>query len=137
VVRPFHMAFPVHDLDAARAFYAGVLGCREGRSDTDWVDFDLYGHQIVAHRVPAMPERGSNPVDGHAVPVPHFGVVLDMQEWHALAARLEEARVPFVIPPTVRFAGQVGEQATFFVRDPSGNALEFKAFAEPERLFAR
>jgi uncharacterized protein len=135
-LRPFHLAFPVDDLAAARAFYSGVLGCAEGRSAADWVDFDFYGHQIVAHLAP----RGagsSNPVDGHDVPVPHFGVVLTMDQWRALAARVEAAGVTFGIAPYVRFAGQPGEQATMFFRDPSGNALEFKAFASDAMLFAR
>jgi hypothetical protein len=135
---PFHLAFPVHDLAAARAFYGGLLGCPEGRSAEDWVDFDFFGHQIVAHLVP---ESGaglaSNPVDGHDVPVPHFGAVLDMTAWEELAARLEAAGVEFAIPPTVRFRGEAGEQATMFFRDPSGNALEIKAMSNPENLFAR
>ncbi len=138
-MRPFHLAFPVHDLDAARSFYGGVLGCSEGRSAERWIDFDLYGHQIVTHLADDM-EPGpaaSNPVDGHDVPVPHFGVVLEMGDWKALAQRLEEAGVQFGIPPTVRFAGQVGEQATMFFNDPSGNALEFKAFADDSQLFAK
>jgi extradiol dioxygenase family protein len=139
---PFHIAFPVHDLEAARAFYGGLLGCPEGRSDTRWIDFDLYGHQIVAHLKP-RPEAASgadeahhNPVDGHEVPVPHFGVVLQMPQWTALAERLTAADVKFVIAPYVRFAGQPGEQATMFFLDPSGNALEFKAFADMGQLFA-
>ncbi len=134
---PFHLAFPVHDLRAARDFYGALLGCREGRSSEAWVDFDLYGHQIVAH---LAPERCGvalrNPVDGHAVPVPHFGVILPMPEWQRLAEHLRSAGVPFVIEPYVRFAGQPGEQATMFFCDPSGNALEFKAFADPSRIFA-
>jgi uncharacterized protein len=135
---PFHLAFPVDDLAAARAFYGGLLGCAEGRSADEWVDFDLYGHQIVAHLAPeAVRARATNPVDGEDVPVPHFGVVLTMGEWKALAQRLESAGVDFVIPPTVRFAGQPGEQATMFFRDPAGNALEFKAMADPAKLFAR
>ena len=135
---PFHLAFPVHDLMAARAFYGALLGCPEGRSAEDWVDFDFFGHQIVAHLVPGIEARGaSNPVDGHDVPVPHFGAVLDMAAWQELAARLEAAGVDFAIPPTVRFRGQAGEQATMFFRDPSGNALEIKAMANPENLFAR
>jgi hypothetical protein len=135
---PFHLAFPVHDLAAARAFYGGLLGCREGRSAEDWVDFDFFGHQIVAHLVPgADTVRASNPVDGHDVPVPHFGAVLGMPAWEKLAARLEAAGVDFAIPPTVRFRGQPGEQATMFFRDPSGNALEIKAMAKPENLFVR
>ena len=135
---PFHLAFPVHDLAAARAFYGGLLGCPEGRSADEWVDFDFFGHQIVAHLVPRSDARAaSNPVDGHEVPVPHFGAVLDMAMWDALAARLEAAGVEFAIPPTVRFRGEPGEQATMFFRDPSGNALEIKAMARPENLFAR
>ena len=135
---PFHLAFPVHDLAAARAFYGGLLGCPEGRSSDQWVDFDFFGHQIVAHLVPGCDARaGSNPVDGHEVPVPHFGAVLDMAAWDALAERLEAAGVDFAIPPTVRFRGEPGEQATMFFRDPSGNALEIKAMATPGNLFAR
>ena len=135
---PFHLAFPVHDLAAARAFYGGLLGCPEGRSAEDWVDFDFRGHQIVAHLVPDAGARAaSNPVDGHDVPVPHFGLVLAITDWEKLAARLEAADVAFVIPPTIRFRGQPGEQATMFFRDPSGNAIETKAFADLGRLFAR
>ena len=135
---PFHLAFPVHDLAAARAFYGGLLGCPEGRSAEHWIDFDLYGHQIVAHLNPAgaAGDALANPVDGHDVPVPHFGVVLDMDEWQALADRLTAAGVSFGIAPHIRFKGQVGEQATMFFRDPSGSALEFKAFADPALLFA-
>jgi uncharacterized protein len=137
-LQPFHLAFPVHDLAAARAFYGGLLGCREGRSADQWIDFDLYGHQIVAHLDPAAGPAGhSNPVDGHDVPVPHFGVVLGWDDWHALADRLTAAGVAFGIAPHIRFKGQVGEQATMFFRDPSGNALEFKAFQDPDQLFAR
>ena len=133
---PFHLAFPVDDLDAARRFYGDVLGCPEGRSAEEWIDFDLYGHQIVAHRVPrAM--RATNPVDGEEVPVPHFGIVLPMDEWKALAERLRGAGTPFVIEPTVRFEGEPGEQATMFFLDPAGNALEFKAMANPANLFAK
>lgn len=135
---PFHLAFPVDDLAAARRFYGELLGCREGRSAEEWVDFDLYGHQIVAHLAPnAANARATNPVDGEQVPVPHFGIVLPMDEWTALAARLEGAGVDFVIAPTIRFAGQPGEQATMFFLDPAGNALEFKAMAEPGSLFAK
>jgi uncharacterized protein len=138
VVTPFHIAFPVHDLDAARAFYGGLLGCREGRSAETWIDFDLYGHQIVAHLSARRPEPAAeSTVDGHRVPVPHFGVILTMDEWRALAERLRDAGVKFVIEPYVRFEGQPGEQATMFVVDPSGNALEFKAFADFGRIFAR
>ena len=137
-MRPFHLAFPVHDLAAARAFYGGVLGCREGRSSDHWIDFDLYGHQIVAHLDgEAQPAGMTNPVDGHDVPVPHFGVVLTMDDFHALADRLKAAGTRFVIAPHIRFKGQVGEQATMFFRDPSGNALEFKAFADDAMLFAK
>jgi hypothetical protein len=137
-MRPFHLAFPVHDLAAARAFYGGTLGCAEGRSADNWVDFDLYGHQIVAHLDAghAPGDAASNPVDGHDVPVPHFGVVLDWEEWQALAERLEAAGTAFGIGPHIRFPGQPGEQATMFFRDPSGNALEFKAFRDPTKLFA-
>ncbi|WP_136162789.1 VOC family protein [Sphingomonas flavalba] len=136
-MRPFHLAFPVHDLAAARAFYGGLLGCAEGRSSDCWVDFDLFGHQIVAHLDPAArPAPVTNPVDGHAVPVPHFGVVLTMADWQALADRLTAADIRFGIAPYVRFKGQAGEQATMFFTDPSGNALEFKAFADDAMLFA-
>lgn len=136
-MRPFHLAFPVHDLDAARAFYRGVLGCGEGRSSDHWIDFDLYGHQIVAHLNPGIrAANATNPVDGHQVPVPHFGVVLTMAQWEELAARLRAAGVAFGIEPYIRFKGQVGEQATMFFTDPSGNALEFKAFADDAMLFA-
>lgn len=134
---PFHIAFPVHDLEVARGFYGGLLGCPEGRSSDRWIDFDLFGHQIVAHLKPGMTvEAHHNPVDGHDVPVPHFGVVLRMDRWEALAERLKSAGVAFVIEPYVRFKGQVGEQATMFFLDPSGNALEFKAFADMGQLFA-
>ena len=135
---PFHLAFPVDDLAAARDFYGRLLGCPEGRSADHWVDFDLKGHQIVAHLAPeAIPARAANAVDGDEVPVPHFGLVLSMRDWEALAERLVEAGVEFVIPPTVRFAGQPGEQATMFLLDPAGNALEFKAMADPAKLFAK
>ena len=135
---PFHFAFPVDDLAAARRFYGELLGCREGRSAEHWVDFDLHGHQIVAHLAPeSTPRRASNEVDGEDVPVPHFGLVLPMAEWRLLAERLQAAGVDFVIPPTVRFAGQPGEQATMFLLDPAGNALEFKAMADPAKLFAK
>lgn len=138
MVTYFHLAFPVNDLDAARQFYGGVLGCTEGRSDPAWVDFELYGHQIVAHLQPgAVGDRASAPVDGHGVPIPHFGLVMEMPAWEALAERLRSAGVKFEIEPGIRFAGQPGEQATMFVRDPSGNALEFKAFRDMSRLFAR
>lgn len=135
-LRPFHLAFPVHDLAAARAFYGGLLGCAEGRSSDTWIDFDFHGHQIVAHLSPEAGDRLSNPVDGEDVPVPHFGVVLDMAGFEELANRLIQADVEFVIEPTIRFRGQPGEQATMFLRDPSGNALEFKAFRDLSQLFA-
>ena len=135
--RPFHLAFPVHDLAAARAFYGDTLGCAEGRSAATWIDFDLFGHQIVAHLDPAAkPVAVANPVDGHDVPVPHFGVVLTMAEWAALAERLRAAGTRFGIEPHIRFVGQPGEQATMFFCDPSGNALEFKAFANDDMIFA-
>jgi len=135
---PFHLAFPVDDLVAARRFYGELLGCPEGRSADHWVDFDLHGHQIVAHLVPdGARARASNPVDGEDVPVPHFGLVLAMEDWKALADRLRSAGTKFVIEPTVRFEGQPGEQATMFLLDPAGNALEFKAMADPTKLFAK
>ena len=139
---PFHIAFPVRDIAEARRFYGETLGCPEGRSAPDWVDFDLFGHQIVAHFKPGHGESSGgeahhNPVDGHDVPVPHFGVVLDMDQFDALAARLKAAGVKFVIEPYVRFKGEVGEQATMFFLDPSGNALEFKAFRDRSLLFAK
>jgi extradiol dioxygenase family protein len=135
---PFHLAFPVHDLERARAFYGGILGCPEGRSSEMWIDFDLYGHQIVAHLAPASAGvRTVNEVDADNVPVPHFGVVLPMDQWRELADRLTRKGVQFVIEPKVRFAGEVGDQATMFFLDPSGNALEFKAFNDISRLFAK
>lgn len=133
----FHLAFPVRDLAEARAFYGGLLGCAEGRSSPEWVDFDFHGHQIVAHLAPSPEDVATNPVDGEDVPVRHFGVILDLTSWRALADRLEAAGVDFIIPPQVRFQGQPGEQATLFFLDPSGNALEFKAFADDARIFAR
>ncbi|MFN7543018.1 MAG: VOC family protein [Acidobacteriota bacterium] len=137
-IMPFHIAFPVHDLRLAREFYGGLLGCPEGRSSEEWIDFDLYGHQIVAHlKAGHEPDLHHNAVDSHAVPVPHFGVVLEMGDWQALAERLKAAGQKFVIEPYVRFQGQVGEQATMFFLDPSGNALEFKAFQDIGQLFAK
>ena len=134
----FHLAMPVHDLAAAREFYGSVLGCGEGRSADTWVDFDLYGHQFVAHLdANLQPSTLSNPVDGNDVPVPHFGVLLTPNEWSDLAERLRTAGAAFVIEPHTRFAGQVGEQSTMFLLDPSGNALEFKAFADDSQVFAR
>jgi uncharacterized protein len=133
---PFHLAFAVHDLEAARAFYGGLLGCPEGRSSAQWVDFDFFGHQLVAHLDPVMRARlRSNAVDGDDVPVPHFGAVLAMDAWRALADRLEAAGVAFVIAPRIRFRGEAGEQATMFFLDPSGNALEIKAMRDPAALF--
>lgn len=137
-LRPFHLAFPVNDLDAARAFYRGVMGCGEGRSSEEWIDFDFFGHQIVAHLAPdGAGDRASNHVDGHGVPVPHFGIVLKMEDWQQLAERLKAAGTHFVIQPTIRFKGQPGEQATMFFRDPAGNAIEMKAFENLDSLFAR
>lgn len=133
---PFHLAFPVDDLSAARRFYGGLLGCAEGRSSEEWIDFDFHGHQIVAHLSGGAGDRASNAVDGEDVPVPHFGLVLSMEAWRDLAARLEAAGIDFIIAPTIRFAGQAGEQATMFFRDPAGNAIEFKAFKDPAQLFA-
>ena len=136
-LRPFHLAFPVHDLAAARHFYGTVMGCTEGRSSDQWIDFDFYGHQIVAHLDPAAkPVAVANAVDGHDVPVPHFGVVLTMPDWKALAERVRAAGIAFGIEPHVRFPGRPGEQATMFFCDPSGNALEFKAFGDDAMLFA-
>ena len=137
MARPFHLAFPVHDLAAARTFYGGLLGCEEGRCSDHWVDFNLFGHQITAHLSPSANAAHHNPVDGKDVPVPHFGVVLTMADWEALAARLTAAAIDFPIPPHIRFKGEIGEQATMFFRDPSGNALEMKAFADDAMLFAR
>ncbi len=135
---PFHLAFPVHDIAAARAFYGDVLGCREGRSAAHWVDFDFHGHQIVAHLAPEdCATHAYSEVDGHRVPARHFGVVLPMDQWQALAERLRALGTAFVIEPYLRFAGEVGEQATMFLLDPSGNALEFKAFADLSQLFAK
>ena len=140
-IAPFHLAFPVADLARTRSFYADVLGCPEGRSSSEWIDFDLFGHQLVAHLAPAsqftQADAHHNEVDGHDVPVPHFGVVLDWNQFDSFATRLREHGVKFVIEPYVRFAGQVGEQATMFFKDPSGNALEFKAFKDRGQLFAK
>ena len=136
-IAPFHLAFPVDDLLKARAFYGDALGCPEGRSSDEWIDFDFFGHQIVAHLAPARAHAHHNPVDGHDVPVPHFGVVLPWDKFHRLADRLRAAGTRFVIEPYLRFEGQVGEQATMFFMDPSGNALEFKSFKDPSQLFAK
>ena len=140
---PFHLAIQVRDLAEARRFYGELLGCSEGRSDDCWIDFNLYGHQLVCHLNPQLGADGRiaahyNPVDGHGVPVPHFGVVLDMPDWHSLADRMTAAGTEFIIEPYIRFAGQPGEQATMFFMDPSGNALEFKSFKNiATDLFAR
>jgi uncharacterized protein len=137
---PFHLAIPVHDLPAARRFYGEVFGLAEGRSSSQWVDFDFFGHQLVIHEHPrtGSQERAhTNPVDGHDVPVPHFGVVLEWSDWEALAERLKSFNIRFVIEPHIRFRGQVGEQATMFLLDPCGNALEFKAFKDMTQLFAK
>ena len=136
---PFHLAIPVHDLQVAAQFYEGVLGCERGRADTLWIDFNLFGHLLVCHEVKGFRiEASSNPVDGHGVPVPHFGIVLELADWRSLRDRLQEAEVSFVIDPYIRFEGQPGEQATMFFQDPSGHSLEFKAFANIEsELFKR
>ena len=137
-LQPFHIAFPVDDLAAARHFYTTILGCTEGRSADHWIDFNLYGHQIVAHLQPsARAAADTNSVDNHAVPIPHFGVVLSPSDWQQLAERVHAANIPFVIEPHTRFQDQVGEQSTMFFLDPAGNALEFKSFADPSQLFAK
>jgi len=137
-LQPFHLAIPVSNLEKNRTFYRDVLGCKEGRSSDHWVDFDFFGHQLVIHfKDTVQEEEYSNPVDGHDVPVPHFGVVLEWQQWHDFADRLKEYNIKFVIEPYIRFKGEVGEQATLFFKDPSGNALEFKAFKNIDQLFAK
>jgi extradiol dioxygenase family protein len=137
-IQPFHLAFPVNDLAAARSFYGNTLGCPEGRSSDEWIDFDFFGHQLVAHLAPEeCGHASSNEVDGHQVPVKHFGVVLTMPDWHALAEKLTHNGIKFIIEPQIRFKGMVGEQATMFFLDPAGNALEFKAFEDPSQLFAK
>jgi extradiol dioxygenase family protein len=140
-IRPFQLAFPVTDLDATRHFYGEIMGCSEGRSSDEWIDFDFYGHQIVAHLVPGRSkgeaDKGGNEVDGHHVPVPHFGIVLTIQDWQTLADRMKAAGARFDIEPYIRFKGEPGEQATMFFRDPSGNAIEMKAFADLGQLFAK
>ncbi len=136
-IRPFHLAFPVDDLDAAREFYKGLLGCAEGRSSETWVDFDFHGHQIVAHLAPdECRKTATGAVDGHGVPVRHFGMVMDMETWHRTAERLRAAGIEFLIEPYTRFEGQPGEQATMFFHDPAGNAVELKAFKDLGQLFA-
>lgn len=137
-MHPFHLAFPVDDLAKARSFYGGILGCPEGRSSDEWIDFNLFGHQIVAHLAHGQAKNDvHNDVDGKQVPVRHFGIVLSMPEFHAMADRLKAAGIKFIIEPYVRFKGEVGEQATMFFLDPSGNAIEFKAMANPDYLFAK
>jgi len=133
----FHLAFPVHDLEEARRFYAGLLGCSTGRESGRWIDFNFFGHQIVAHLAPAEHDAATNPVDGEDVPVRHFGVILEWGQWHALADKFKKMDVKFIIEPGIRFKGQVGEQATMFFKDPSGNALEFKSFRNASQIFAR
>ena len=135
---PFHLAFPVRDLIEARAFYGKLLGCPEGRSAKDWIDFNFFGHQIVAHLAPdEVGHHSHSPVDGHDVPVRHFGIILDMTGWQTLADKLKAVGQKFIIEPQIRFKGKVGEQATMFFLDPSGNALEFKAFADQSQIFAK
>ncbi|MEL6562531.1 MAG: VOC family protein [Bacteroidota bacterium] len=135
---PFHLAIPVNDVATCRAFYRDVMGCEEGRSSENWVDFNFYGHQLVIHYKPSdQTEDHSNEVDGHNVPVPHFGVVLEWETWAELSESLKSKGIQFVIEPYIRFAGKVGEQATMFFLDPSGNALEFKAFKNIDQLFAK
>lgn len=138
MINPFHLAIPVQNLEKCRTFYRDVLLCKEGRSSEHWVDFDFFGHQLVIHQKDDFnPERISNPVDGHDVPVPHFGVVLDWDVWQNLADNLKKQNIQFQIEPTIRFKGKVGEQATMFFNDPENNALEFKAFKDMSQLFAK
>jgi len=139
-IRPFHLAIPVQNLELCRSFYRDILECPEGRSDTHWVDFNLFGHQLVIHQKEGFIPQGkvgSNPVDGHDVPIPHFGVILSMEDWKAFAERLKSKNVQFVIEPYIRFEGQPGEQGTLFFLDPEGNALEFKGFEDLDNLFAK
>lgn len=135
-LQPFHLAIPVHELETARVFYRDVLNCSEGRSSEQWVDFDFYGHQLVIHCTGEKSKNAHNPVDEKSVPVPHFGVVLKQEDWNRLAKSLEAEHIEFIIEPYTRFKGEVGEQSTMFFLDPSGNALEFKAFKNPDQLFA-
>ena len=136
-IRPFHLAIKVDDLSTARDFYGQLMGCKEGRSSDEWIDFDFFGHQVVVHLSDCQSRDSSaNHVDGNDVPVPHFGIVLDMSSWQILAEKLSKAKVDFLIPPTLRFKGKPGEQATMFLRDPAGNALEFKAFRDDKMLFS-
>lgn len=136
-LRPFHLAIPVTDLDAADAFYCGMLGCDKGRTDKRWIDLDFFGHQVTLHLVAANSDQSvTNPVDGDHVPSRHFGIVLDMPDWQSLADKLQAAEIEFLISPRIRFGGEIGEQATMFFFDPAGNALEFKSFSDPKQLFA-
>ena len=138
MIQPFHIAIPVQNLEKCRTFYRDILNCKEGRSSDHWVDFDFFGHQLVIHQKDDfVAQRISNPVDGHEVPVPHFGVVLTWEDWHLLSERLKAANTKFVIEPGIRFQGKVGEQATMFFNDPENNALEFKAFKDISQLFAK
>ena len=134
---PFHLAIPVNDLDKAKEFYNGLLGAEIGRSDPTWIDFNFYGHQLVCHLTESSNTQSKNPVDQHNVPVPHFGIVLEWDTFHQLAMDLKNNKVEFIIEPTIRFKGQVGEQATLFLNDPSGNAIEFKSFKDQENLFRK
>lgn len=136
-LRPFHLAVPVKELQETRSFYREIMGFVEGRSSDRWVDFNMYGHQFVIHQVDHLAEGESNPVDGHNVPVPHFGVVLEWEDWEALRDRLIDSSIQFIIEPYIRFKGEIGEQATMFFLDPSGNALEFKAFKNDDQIFAK
>lgn len=136
-LRPFHLAIPVNDIEKNRVFYREVLGCEEGRSSDHWVDFNFFGHQLVIHLKEKSKEDASNPVDGKEVPIPHFGVVLDMDTFKTFAEHLKSQNITFIIEPYIRFEGEVGEQATMFFKDPSGNALEFKAFKNLDQLFAK
>ncbi len=137
-IQPFHLAMPVDNLEQARVFYVGVLGCEEGRSSEQWIDFNFFGHQFVAHLVETNSAQKSltNNVDGHQVPVPHFGVILEWKDWQQLAEKLKQQKIQFIIEPTIRFKGEVGEQATMFFKDPAGNALEFKSFQDFSQIFA-
>tara|TARA_Y100000590_G_scaffold267787_1_gene300720 strand:+ start:3078 stop:3491 length:414 start_codon:yes stop_codon:yes gene_type:complete len=135
-MRPFHLAFPVDNLEKTRDFYINILGCREGRSSDRWIDFDMYGHQVVAHLIDKVESVQTNPVDGDAVPASHFGVILDMEDWDSLSERLKSSGMNFIIEPHIRFKGEAGEQATMFFLDPCGNALEFKAFKSDDMIFA-
>ena len=135
-MRPFHLAFPVDNLATTRDFYTEILGCKEGRSSDRWIDFDMYGHQVVAHLIDKVDDVQTNPVDGDDVPASHFGVILGMKQWHQLSEKLKELGIEFIIEPHIRFKGETGEQATMFFLDPCGNALEFKAFNNDKQIFA-